>query len=602
MAEKIFNILLVEDDEAQAALIARKFKHSKKPFELTIVDTPAQAIDYLDRESVDLIFVDIFHPDSVSVDTFFKGKLTTKYPIVVITDYGDEVRVVKTMKAGAMDYIVKSSENISDLPHVAERTLRDWDLIVKRRQAKQALRAANQQLTATNQQLTANEQQLRAANQQLSANEQQLRAANQQLSANEQQLRAANQQLSANEQQLRAANQQLSANEQQLRAANQQLTANEQQLRAANQQLEAANQQLIAAEQQLREEINRAQQYLDIAGAIILAINANGNVGLINQKGCEILGYSKEQILGKNWFSNFLPAWHRNETKLTFSKLMENNIGPVEHHENPIITSKGEEKLIAWHNTVIRDDMGNITGTLASGTDITEQRQAEKKLQEYQQQLRFLASELSLTEERQRRHMSTLLHDNIGQVLALSKIKLGSIRQMVDTNEHRKSMDELGSMIDEAIKFTRTLTFELSPPILYELGLQAALEWLVDKTGQQHGLEVNFMDSPVESSISTDIQVLFFQAVRELLINVAKHARASKVNISLKQQDDKIEISVTDNGIGFDYAKVKSSTRPAGFGLFNIRERLTFMGGDFQIDTHPAKGTTIKLSAPIKGE
>ena len=560
MAKKIFKILLVEDDEAQAALIARKFKHSEKSFDLTVVETPALAIDYLGRERVDLIFVDIFHPDGVWVDAFFKGNLAAKYPIVVITDYSDEAKVVKAMKAGAMDYIVKSSENISDLPHVAERTLRDWNLIVKRRQAKQALRAANQQLTAANQQLTANEQQLRAANQQLTANEQQLRAANQQLEA-----------------------------------ANQQLTANEQQLRAANQQL-------IAAEQQLHKEIDRAQQYLDIAGSIILAIDADGMTSLVNQKGCEILESSKEQILGKCWFTNFIPARHRKKTKSTFNSLMENKIKPAEYYENPIITSKGDERLIAWHNTVIRDDMGNITGTLASGTDITEQKQAEKKLREYQEQLRFLASELSLTEERQRRHMSTLLHDNIGQVLALSKIKLGSIRQMVDSDEYRKSTNELGSMIDEAIKFTRTLTFELSPPILYELGLQAALEWLVDKTGRQHGLEVNFVDSPVVSSISTDVQVLFFQAVRELLINVAKHAQASKVNISVRQQEDKIEISVTDNGIGFDYAKVKSSTRPAGFGLFNIRERLTFMGGEFQIDTHPAKGTTIKLSAPIKDE
>ena len=274
----------------------------------------------------------------------------------------------------------------------------------------------------------------------------------------------------------------------------------------------------------------------------------------------------------------------------------------MEYHENPIITSDGREKLIAWHNTVIRDDKDSIICVLSSGNDITEQRQAEKKLQEYQQKLRFLASELSLTEERQRRHMSTLLHDNIGQVLALSKIKLGSIRQMVDSEEYRNSMDELGSMIDEAIKFTRTLTFELSPPILYELGLQAALEWLVDKTGQQRGLKIDFWGSPIDSSIATDIQVLFFQAVRELLINVAKHARASEVNVSVRQQNDKIEISVTDNGVGFDYAKVKSSTKPVGFGLFNIRERLTFMGGEFQIDTHPAKGTTIKLSAPIKDE
>ncbi len=593
MAETIFKILLVEDDKAQAALIGRKFKHSEKPFDLTVVATHAEALEHLVRNSVDLIFVDIFHPDSGWVEVFFKDNLAAKYPIVVITEHFGEAKVVKAMKAGAMDYIVKSSENISDLPHVAERTLRDWDLIAKRRQAERALQATNQQLTAANQQLAANEQQLRAANQQLEAY-------NQQLMANEQQLRAANQQLKANEQQLRAANQQLEANEQQLRAANHQLEANEQQLRASNQQLGAANQQLIATEQQLRKEKNRAQQFLDIAGSIILAIDVDGNTSLINQKGREILGYSKQEILGQNWFDNCVPARHRKTNKLDFKKLMAGEIDPVEYYERPILATDGTEKLIAWHNTAIRDDKNKIIGTLSSGTDITEQRQAEKKLAEYQEQLRFLASELSLTEERQRRHMSTLLHDNIGQVLALSKIKLGYIRQMVDSDEHRKSTDELGLMIDETIKFTRSLTFELSPPILYELGLKAALEWLVDKTGQQHGLAINLVDSPVENSISTDIQVLFFQAVRELLVNVAKHAQASEVNVSVKQQGDKVEISVADNGVGFDYAKMKSSTAPAGFGLFNIRERLTFMGGEFQINSNPEKGTTVILSAPAK--
>ncbi len=246
--------------------------------------------------------------------------------------------------------------------------------------ANQQLRAHEQQLEVANQQLEAREQQLRAANQQLLAHEQQLKAANQQLRAHEQQLEAANQQLQAREQQLKAANQQLRAHEQQLEAANQQLQAREQQLKAANQQLEAANQQLCASEEQLREEREKAQNYLDVAGTMMVVIDPDQKVTLINKRGCEILGYKQEEILGRNWFDNFIPKSVREKMRAVFQQSMAGEIEPVEYNERPVLTKSGQERIIAWHNTVLTDENGNVVDLLASGTDITELKQAEEKL------------------------------------------------------------------------------------------------------------------------------------------------------------------------------------------------------------------------------
>ncbi len=256
----------------------------------------------------------------------------------------------------------------------------------------QQLTASGQQLKAANQQLVANEQQLKAANQQLISSEQELRATNQQIVSSEQQLKASNQQLIANEQQLKAANQQLIASEQQLKVSNQQLMASEQQLRASNQQLIANEKRLRQSQRELREQRDKAQQYLDVAGVMFVVLNSDGDVTLINPKGCEILACGRDEVVGKNWFDNFLPVLERKRVKAVFGELMAGKLEPIEYYENPVLSRDGSERIIAWHNTILRDEQGQITGTLSSGEDITERKQAEERT-------RIAAQRLSLSIE-----------------------------------------------------------------------------------------------------------------------------------------------------------------------------------------------------------
>ena len=130
----------------------------------------------------------------------------------------------------------------------------------------------------------------------------------------------------------------------------------------------------------LVKERNIAQNYLDIAGVIFVVINARQKVTLINKKGCTILGYTEKDIIGKNWFDNFVPVSTRDKVKKAFVKLMSGKIKPVEYFEDPVLTKSGAERIIAWHNTVIKDDEGEIVGTLSSGEDVTERREAEEIL------------------------------------------------------------------------------------------------------------------------------------------------------------------------------------------------------------------------------
>lgn len=141
-------------------------------------------------------------------------------------------------------------------------------------------------------------------------------------------------------------------------------------------------------------EKEKAQEYLDIAGVAIVAMNARGEVTLINRKGCEILGYPEEEVMGRSWFDHFLPERARDEVKRVFFDLLSGDIEPVEHFQNPVLTATGEERMIAWYNTLIRDESGKPVGTISSGEDVTERVKAEEALRRAHEELSRFSMDL----------------------------------------------------------------------------------------------------------------------------------------------------------------------------------------------------------------
>ena len=209
---------------------------------------------------------------------------------------------------------------------------------------------------------------------------------------------------------------------------------------------------------------------------------------------------------------------------------------------------------------------------------------------------------MSLTEERERRRIATELHDQVTQNLILFKINLGELRKEDLPGELVKPLDEIYQLLDQIINGMRSLTFDLGCPTLYELGLEAAVrEWLNEEVQQKHGIKTKFDDDAQPKPLDDDVCVLLYRAVRELLINVVKHAHAHCVKVSICRDNDNIRINVVDDGVGFKPPPDGfGSNKTAGFGLFSIRERLSYFGGNIDIESKHGEGTQVTLVVPIK--
>jgi signal transduction histidine kinase len=230
---------------------------------------------------------------------------------------------------------------------------------------------------------------------------------------------------------------------------------------------------------------------------------------------------------------------------------------------------------------------------------INEFKEAEKKIEIYQGQLRQLAAELSQTEARERRVIAEDLHDHIGQGLAFIKMSISQFQGDAMFCGFEGKIGEIMTLLDQTIVYTRNLTFEISPPILYELGLESALEWLAGRIQKKHGTAVSVKKLGQPTPLSDEIKVAMFKSAQELLTNAVKHARAMKIGITITESPELLSIEVADDGCGFDAAILTNgAAQHDRFGLFNIRERMHYLGGSMHVQSTPGTGTRITLAVP----
>jgi PAS domain S-box-containing protein len=234
--------------------------------------------------------------------------------------------------------------------------------------------------------------------------------------------------------------------------------------------------------------------------------------------------------------------------------------------------------------------------------DITERKKVEKEILDYQARLKTLASELLLAGERERRRIAVGVHDQIGQQLALLKLELQSLGELVSDNSVCSSLDKTCGLMDQIIGDARSLPFELSNPVLYEIGVDAAVEsWIGQHIPKESRLKYKVISKPSPMKPEVETSIVLFGVIRELLTNIVKHANANMLQVHIQESGQTIQVSIEDDGIGFEWPKLDSPIgETGGFGLFNARERIEYLGGSFEIKSKPGQGTCVRISVPVK--
>jgi PAS domain S-box-containing protein len=385
----------------------------------------------------------------------------------------------------------------------------------------------------------------------------------------------------------------------------------------------------------LQQERDKAHNYLDIAGVMIVAIDSNQEIILINKKGCEILGYNLNEIIGKNWFDNFLAKQDRNSVKEVFDKLMLGEIEPVEYYENSVLTKKGQERVIAWHNTFLTDRTGNITCTLSSGEDITERKQADEALIKAKKEIELWNREL---EKRVKEKTEDLVKSQ-AQLIQSEKLSamgqmagglahelnspLGGLLPMIEkfkneTKEGTKEYNELSLMLNaceymaKIVRDFGTFSREAKGEF-FELNLSEVIEDTLSFSAsriKQKGIHIikEYKDYlPNVLGEKTELQ----QVILNMITN-ASDAMTDRGELRIKtditKDKNNVIMEFIDNGAGIEkkylgkifdpFYTTKRPGRGTGLGLSVSYKIIEKHGGKIYIESEPGKGTKFTIYMP----
>lgn len=317
-----------------------------------------------------------------------------------------------------------------------------------------------------------------------------------------------------------------------------------------------------------------------------------------NDAMCRMTGYAREEIVGRN--CRFLQGEDRDQQA---REVLRDAIA----QEVPcrvLVRNYRRDGEMFWNElslSPVRNEAGCTTHFIGIAQDATERVRLHEARAEHQHALQNLAVQIPRAEERERRRIATELHDELAQKLSLALLSTNELAQGT-REDGGPALDRLETLLRESVEQVRSLIFELSPPVLYELGFSAAVEWLAERLETRHGVACRVVDAGVPPAIGEEESVMLFQAVRELLQNVAKHSGAKRAEIRLGLDENRIRVEVRDDGVGFDPERLERSfAGGTGFGLFNIRERFRNLGGSCDVLEAEESGARVVLRLPLRG-
>ena len=331
----------------------------------------------------------------------------------------------------------------------------------------------------------------------------------------------------------------------------------------------------------------------------LVVVDPGRKIRSVNKATCKLLGYKEDELIGRD-IRLIVPQKETVFGGTGFKMLFGE--ATIINQEVDYITKTGKPIPMLFSAALLENNAGGIEGTVGIARDITERKQAEEALRQSERELHFLSSQLLTAQEKERRRLSGELHDELGQALMVLKLKVRSIQRALGTGQAslNEECDEVIGYINEVTENVRRLSRDLSPVILEDLGLSAAIRWLVEASTKHYTIESSLDMTEMDDLFSYESQITVYRIVQECLTNIAKHAQATHVSIVIRRQDHRVLFRVEDDGKGFD-VKEAFDRDPAkkGLGLAAMYERARILGGSLDIWSQKGTGTRITFTVSL---
>jgi PAS domain S-box-containing protein len=386
--------------------------------------------------------------------------------------------------------------------------------------------------------------------------------------------------------------------EEQLRGLNDRLEeevqAQTEELRDAVDRLQDEVVRRVLAEGKLRKRSQMLEAFFQHTITPLAFLDKYFNFVRVNAAYARAAGRDPEYFAGQNYFALYPQA----ENRALFEQVVRTKLPHYAHAEplDYLAPQKQGATYWNWRLTPLLDDQGQVQFLVLNLEDVTDRQRAFQELEQRARQLQKLTLELSEAEDRERKRLAEILHDDLQQQLAAAKFHLGLLSSRVRNEPALHEIaGQLNQMMKDAIEKSRSLSHELSPAVLYQSDLGETFEWLARQVQTKHGLTVHVevrgrVDSPSEA-----LKAFLYKAAQELLFNVVKHARTKEIRLRLQRTRGQLWLTIGDRGQGFD---PQTLGRTSGFGLLSIRERVGLLGGRMKIRSAEGRGSTFLIAVP----
>ncbi len=362
-----------------------------------------------------------------------------------------------------------------------------------------------------------------------------------------------------------------------------------------------------AEEEALRDSEERYRTLVNVTSQSIWILDGQGNLKSIIKT---ITGEHPGTVMARNWLS-YIHKDDRAATQAALQKAIDTN--STYEHEHRIVDRNGHAWDVLARAVPVMNPDGSVREWIGTSTDVSQRKVAERELQGLNQTLRRLSGRREELLEAERARIAQNLHDGVGQSLNVVRLKLAAMVAMAVASRathdtlptgtvgvpQAAALAEIQNIIDQVNLEIRSLEFELSPPVLRQLGLVAALGWLGDEMHRSYGLTVSVSDDGEDKPLDQTHRAVTFRAVRELLINVAKHAKVNTAHVDAQRLGGDVVVTVSDMGAGFDASDI-GQVETGGLGLAGVRERIEFAGGRVRLNSAPGAGTVGSITMPLK--